>query len=203
MNRLDRMTTDKRSTGDIAIDQLLEALDLEAASLSPDVTDNLASARHQALTTMRLGVTDKTKLHCSVDHTPHLRAVASAARSRASQHPRLPSKWELAGNSLFPFMYATPAFKTAMAGIGVASLTALLFLDGAEPQETREELVAMATADSSDLPAERLEQTTPTALQATAFDTQPDQHLPLIDSKDSLDLVGSVDFLLWLDSQQG
>lgn len=203
MSRLHRMTTNKRNSGDAAIEQLLEALDLEAASLSSDVTDSLATARHQALANTRLSVSDKVNLHCSTRHTPRYQNEDSTIRSRASQLARPPLSWKLAAGSLFRSMLVSPACRTVAAGIGVASLTTLLVLDGPNPQGTRNELVAMASPDSSAIEGEQLEQTAPPAMQATAFDTQPDEHLPLISSKDSLDLVGSVDFLLWLDSQQG
>ena len=203
MSRLHTMTTNKRNTGDAAIEQLLEALDLEAASLSSDITDSLATARHLAIGNTRLSVSDKVNLHCSAGHTPRPLNEDPTIRSRASQLARPPLSWKLAAGGLFRSMLVSPAFRTVAAGIGVASLTTLLILDGPKPQDTRDELVAMASPDSPSISGEQLEQTAPPAMQATAFDTPLNEHLPLINSKDSLDLVGSVDFLLWLDSQQG
>ncbi len=203
MSRLHAMTTNKRNTGDAAIEQLLEALDLEAASLSSDITGNLATARHQALATTRLGVSDEVNLQRSTNQTPRRQNVDSTIRSCASQLYSLPLSWTQSGYSLLRSMQVSPVSRTVAAGIGVASLTTLLVLDGPKPQDTRDELVAMASPDRTGISGEQLVQTAPPTLQATTFDTQPDEHLPLINSTDSLDLVGSVDFLLWLDSQQG
>ena len=70
-------------------------------------------------------------------------------------------------------------------------------------QNSEREPVEMVPTDSIPIPEPVTLPTDSPSLQAAAFETESVDHLQLISSEENLDLMRSVDFLLWLDAQQG
>ncbi|MGQ7843115.1 hypothetical protein ACUNV4_01470 [Granulosicoccus sp. 3-233] len=173
------MTSGYHNTDSSSIERLLLALDDEADFLSPEITDKLALTRHHIAT--------NAQRRCTTD------------TGKISHRQRIARHLESIGQTL----HGNRPLATALGSIGIASLTTLMVLSVGDMQQNPAPSMDMRYLDSAQTPHQPVTQTDSPSLQAAAFDTEQTDHLHLISSEENLDLVGSVDFLLWLEAQQG
>lgn len=179
MTMVNGMTTGKQRNDNASIDQVLAALDAEADSLPPEIGNSLAFRRRQAIRQMQ---------RQSV-------AKRGTVRHREPKAGLIRNAWQT--------LHCNGPMTTALASVGIASLTTLMIFSGGDMQNSAQTPVETTPSDNTPLSEAALTQTSSPSLQAAAFETESVDHLQLISSEENLDLMKSVDFLLWLDAQQG
>ena len=175
-----------------SVDSLLHDLNLEAESLTPEVVDRLATARHRAIMTLqgRPVVTGARARH----FIPEYSAIGVGLKTI-----------QATGRSLHQFIkvfFHTRPLSASLATFCLAFLIAMLVFNPPVLQNEQTEQMALASPDSGLLTSNVPDNATDSAFTATTYEYLPAEELSVVASEENLDLVGSVDFLLWLDSQQ-
>jgi len=179
MTMVNGMTTGKQRNDNASIEQLLSTLDAEADSLPPEINDSLALARRRSINQMQL----------------QSAAAHGSTRHRERKTGLIRNAWQS--------LHCNGPMTTALASVGIASLTTLMVFSGGSMQNPEQEPVEMGLSDGTPTTEPATPATGSPSLQAAAFETESVDHLQLISSEENLDLMRSVDFLLWLDAQQG
>lgn len=191
MNKTDRTTSPCQTANASSIDSVLLTLNAESDALSSDIVDRLAKARSKALML-------SSQSHTSANAT----AIFSGQTSPCGK-PLNPDGLVGRFNRLLQTIWNTPQMSASLATCGIASLAAILVANSAwilnDPAEgtpitTQQTELAKPSVNSA---------TENPVMKVVSMETASEQSTPIMVSEENLDLVGSVDFLLWLDSQQG
>lgn len=194
MNKIHTSLSPVRSRGSAPVDSLLRDLNTEAAELPSDVLERLASARHRAVAASpHHRRSTETTLHRLRDARP----LSPSPLTGTAQT----GHWLRHG--LQTFWHSRP-MAASMASCCVAALAAVLVVTLAPMQdELRPENSAMTGPTSVLASRDMAADTATPTIEAASFETPPVATVPDFTSAENLDLLGSVDFLLWLDAQQG
>lgn len=176
-----------------SMESLLHALDAETDALPPAIVDRLASARRQAL--MRMQNHQNSGNAGPTNVVGNKRAVLIKQNETESATSRL--------QQFIDACWQNRPVSASLAACCVASLAAILFVNSAQMTSTPTQSIIKTTPQPEQIAIQVPVNSNLSFVKAESFDTDSTELLPIMSSEESLDLVGSVDFLLWLDSQQG
>ncbi|ASJ71234.1 DUF3619 family protein [Granulosicoccus antarcticus] len=193
MNSSDKSPSSRRTPENASMESLLLALDAETDALSPDIVDRLAAARRRAvMRSVSQQIPDKAD------------AIAVARSNQGTLiHQNDPENTIDRLQRHVNTLWQNRPVSASLATCCVASLAAILVINSAQMLSSPTESMIKMTPQS-ELAANPISADTNISLvKAASLETDSVDLLPIMSSEESLDLVGSVDFLLWLDSQQG